>query len=361
MLFLGDIASPNAQCSADFLTSLKKYPHIFQNNCTVANLEGLFLDGTVPGNKPILYNHPSILEPLHYLNTKAVSLANNHTLDIPELFPDSKKMLDENGIGHSGAGVTVAEADTPAEFEYQGQKFLVFAFGWHILMQHQDNRPGHLYVSTIRPHRILELVKKAKKEQPDAKIIVKIHWSFDLETLPFPLYRQFSRAMIDAGVNAVVGCHSHCVQGGERYKDGLIIYGLGNFFMPWFTFINGTLELPDFSRMELAVEWDHKTGDATAHFFKYTHKKGDAHHELEHVTSESFTDGKTIESYSPYRNMSLEEYIPYYKAKRRKGFLMPTYKDYRQDLRNSVIDNVIIYRIKVARFLAERKLREWNN
>ncbi|MBK8078814.1 MAG: CapA family protein [Saprospiraceae bacterium] len=33
----------------------------------------------------------------------------------------------------------------------------------------------------------------------------------------------------DEGVNFIVGCHSHCVQGGEKYKDGYIVYGLGNF------------------------------------------------------------------------------------------------------------------------------------
>ena len=39
----------------------------------------------------------------------------------------------------------------------------------------------------------------------------------------------------DSGVNVVVGCHSHCIQGGELYKEGVIVYGLGNFFIPWNT------------------------------------------------------------------------------------------------------------------------------
>lgn len=46
------------------------------------------------------------------------------------------------------------------------------------------------------------------------------------------MHRLFAKALIDAVANVVAGAHSHCVQGGEKYKDGYIVYGLGNFFLP---------------------------------------------------------------------------------------------------------------------------------
>ena len=82
MIFIGDIASPDSVCSNQFLSSLKKHEHVFKNNFVVANLEGLLSNDYYKTKNPVLSNHPSIIEPLKYINTKVVTLANNHTLDI---------------------------------------------------------------------------------------------------------------------------------------------------------------------------------------------------------------------------------------------------------------------------------------
>ena len=41
--------------------------------------------------------------------------------------------------------------------------------------------------------------------------------------------QEFARALIDGGVDAVIGHHPHVLQGIERYKNGVIVYSLGNF------------------------------------------------------------------------------------------------------------------------------------
>jgi poly-gamma-glutamate synthesis protein (capsule biosynthesis protein) len=46
---------------------------------------------------------------------------------------------------------------------------------------------------------------------------------------PAAFLRRFARAAIDAGALAVVGHGPHRVRGVERYKDGVILYSLGNF------------------------------------------------------------------------------------------------------------------------------------
>jgi Bacterial capsule synthesis protein PGA_cap len=46
--------------------------------------------------------------------------------------------------------------------------------------------------------------------------------------------KSFTRKMIDAGADVVVGAHPHVTQGAEYYKNRLIVYSLGNFLFNGF-------------------------------------------------------------------------------------------------------------------------------
>jgi len=50
---------------------------------------------------------------------------------------------------------------------------------------------------------------------------------------PNPATRSRYRAFADLGVDVVVGHHTHCIQGMEKYGNCLIFYSLGNFFFPF--------------------------------------------------------------------------------------------------------------------------------
>ncbi len=357
MIFLGDIVSPTPQTSADFLSSLKEANHVFNGNCVIGNLEGLISDVYYKIKRPVLSNHPSVIEPLKLINTRAVSLANNHTLDLPFQLEATKELLAKNNIGFFGAGKTKEEADTPARINYKGFEFFILGYSWGVLMQHQKNTSGVMYVNPIRPKEVLLKISQLRKEHPKAKIIMKMHWSFDLETIPFPLHRSFSRAMIDAGANAVIGSHSHCVQGGERYNNGIIVYGLGNFFFPWYIFTSGESYFPDWTKTELAVQWDPESNQTKCHWFEYNYSP--EKHELKYLKTEEFDDGELINRYSPFRNMDQKQYISWYKKNRRKGLLIPVYRHHEDIVRNQLIDFYLKKRIRFARFLAETGLRAW--
>ena len=45
---------------------------------------------------------------------------------------------------------------------------------------------------------------------------------------------RYGHKIIDLGALIVYGHHPHVLQGIERYKKGLILYSLGNFFLPDF-------------------------------------------------------------------------------------------------------------------------------
>jgi poly-gamma-glutamate synthesis protein (capsule biosynthesis protein) len=59
--------------------------------------------------------------------------------------------------------------------------------------------------------------------------IVVLHSGYEYIDVPSPDQQAAARAAIDAGADLVIGHHAHILQGVEYYKDGVIVYGLGNF------------------------------------------------------------------------------------------------------------------------------------
>lgn len=359
MIFVGDIAVPGPLHSQQLDQVFEVHQQIFKDKEMLCNLEGLIADMDTHQRTPVLFNHPSVVPVLKRWNFKVAALANNHTLDIPEHFEHSRQLLTAVGIAAPGAGHSAMDASRPVGLMLDGKQAFVFNYCWDVMLQHQDNPSSEVYVSTIRWKHVLETVSKHKQEYPDASIVLLMHWNFDLETLPFPMYRQFSRALIDAGANVIAGCHSHCVQGAEAYKDGYIVYGMGNFFVPWHTYISGKIHFPDFARTEMAFEWDPKTNKAICHWFKY--QNSGVEHRLDHILSEDFAAGKMTRFYTPYTGMDTKQYLDFFRKNRRKKGGIPVYRDYRAEFRNSLSDWLIIRRIRLARMLAKYKLRQWNN
>lgn len=359
MIFIGDIAVPGPAYSQQLDKVFVEHQDIFRGKEILCNLEGLIADMDTRQRTPVLFNHPAIVPVLKQWNFKVAALANNHTLDIPEHYGATMQLLNTAGIAAPGAGYSVVDADRPVSVVLDGKQTFVFNYCWAVMLQHQNNPSAGVYVNTIRWKPILDAVSRHKKEHPDALIVVLMHWSFDLETLPFPIYRQFSRTLIDAGVNVIAGCHSHCVQGAEAYKNGYIVYGMGNFFVPWHTYIGGTIHFPDFSRTEMAFEWNPNTNKAVCHWFKYQNTATE--HKLDHVLSEDFSAGEMTRFYTPYAGMDASQYLHFFKANRRKRGGIPMYRDYRENIRNRLADWLIIRRIRLARMLAKYKMRQWNN
>ncbi len=132
MIFLGDIVSPTPQTSADFLASLKEALHVFDGDCVIGNLEGLISDNCDKTKRPVLSNHPSVIEPLKLINTRAVNLANNHTLDLPSQLETTRELLAKNNIGFFGAGKTKEEAETATRINNKRTEFFVMGYSWDV-------------------------------------------------------------------------------------------------------------------------------------------------------------------------------------------------------------------------------------
>jgi gamma-polyglutamate biosynthesis protein CapA len=60
-------------------------------------------------------------------------------------------------------------------------------------------------------------------------IAVSFHWGAERAKELRSYQPLLAHAAIDAGADLVIGHHPHILQGVEHYRDGLILYSLGNF------------------------------------------------------------------------------------------------------------------------------------
>lgn len=360
MIFLGDIASPDSKTSEQLEKCLNEYSSIFTGKRLICNFEGLISkDDHSTTNHPVLYNNSAVPFILNRGIPPILCLANNHTLDLPAEFDNTVDILERGKIPYCGAGKSKDASLSPLKFSDGDRQIILFNAVWDFLLYRQKNPSKGVYVAEINEHRLIREVIRQRVANPDAAIVIYLHWSFDLEKLPFPMYRQFSRSLIDSGVNLVLGTHSHCIQGGEKYKNGYIVYGLGNFYLPFNIFAGSYLTFPDFARLQLAFEWDYNSNCAVCHWFEYHNNGND--HTLKHLSTEKFEDSIILSKHTPYATMSDIEYISFYIKNRRKKYLIPVYRDYKKSFTNIMFTRFLMMRASVAHSLAKMGLRKWQN
>ena len=360
MIFLGDIAVPDHISSTLVAKILDENKEIFRKKLIICNLEGLIHDApSFNDNKPVLYNDPSLLEILANERQSVMCLANNHILDFPDMFKYTIEEIQKKNLLYCGAGETFKNAESPLIFKEGNRSFALFNACWDFLLYNHSNPESGIHVARIRENMLLESIHQLKKVSPEISIITYFHWNLDMETIPFPMYRKFSKALIDSGTDLVIGAHSHCVQGGEKYGKGYIIYGLGNFFIPDYRYAGGNLYFPARSKISLGLEWDTDSDKVICHWFE--DQSASESGKLSYLGSDDFEISIRLEEFSPFRGMSDDEYISYFKKNRRKKWLIPDYKDHRHLFRNRIYTSVLMGRAKFARLLARLKLIKWQN
>jgi len=172
--------------------------------------------------------HPDTLQVLKNLGVTMVSLGNNHMLDYGEkALAETIEHLNVSGIKYAGAGRNYEEANRPLLLECNGKKiaFLshVFIYSASTLMA-KRNRVG---VSDHRIRNILPRIKELSRQ--GYQVIISIHWGWEYSFYPIPYQMKQARQMIDNGAMLILGHGPHYPQGIENYKDGQIVYSLGNF------------------------------------------------------------------------------------------------------------------------------------
>ncbi|TAH70895.1 MAG: CapA family protein [Anaerolineaceae bacterium] len=174
---------------------------------------------------------PKRVEILKEMGVDIVSLANNHALDFrEEALLDTFTTLDEAGVDYVGAGVNMNRAKAPIYYTigdttiaYVAASHVIYAMDWYAT----DTRPG--MIGTYDPALFVTSIKEAK-ENSDF-VVVYVHWGKERTHEPVSYQKNLAKIYIDAGADAVIGCHPHVMQGIEFYKGKTIAYSLGNY---WF-------------------------------------------------------------------------------------------------------------------------------
>ncbi|MBI2633913.1 MAG: CapA family protein, partial [Parcubacteria group bacterium] len=85
------------------------------------------------------------------------------------------------------------------------------------------------YNLTWNPPSEEEIAEQVRELKTNSDfVIVSFHWGEEYQDFPSEKQRSLAHKIIDAGANIVMGHHGHHLQPVEKYKNGLILYSLGN-------------------------------------------------------------------------------------------------------------------------------------
>lgn len=177
---------------------------------------------------------PSRAELLKAFGTDIVGLANNHVYDFgPDALLDTIAVLDENQIPHVGAGADLEEAEKPYYFICNGRKIAIVAAtqierSTNYTKEATEDSPGVL--KTLNPDKFAEVIRNTKKNSD--YVIAFVHWGTEGDSNYGRDQYELAKEFAAAGADAIIGGHTHCLQGFEIIDGTPLIYSLGNF---WFS------------------------------------------------------------------------------------------------------------------------------
>lgn len=194
---------------------------------TMFNLEVPLTDLSTPIKKcgPNLIAPTKTIAGLKAINPHFFTLANNHILDQGEQgLKSTIALLDKYGIAYAGAGKDLASAAKPYIFELDGKKFGVYCCAEHEFTIATETTPG---ANPFDPLNSLDHVIELKGKCD--YVIVLYHGGKEHYRYPSPYLQKVCRKLVDKGADIVVCQHSHCIGCEEKWHEGTIVYGQGNF------------------------------------------------------------------------------------------------------------------------------------
>jgi poly-gamma-glutamate synthesis protein (capsule biosynthesis protein) len=192
-----------------------------------ANLECMLTTQGKPMDKSYLIRaHPRWGQTLVAAGFDLVTLANNHALDFGQAGLDGTlSTLQDLGVAAIGAGPSREAAHRPAIFNLNGVRVAVLGYAaarWN----GSADVPATDQLAWAKPAAVQADVR-AVRDQVDL-VVVLLHAGAEYATVPSQGQVAVAHAAIDAGADLVAGHHTHVTQTVERYKQGLIVYGLGD-------------------------------------------------------------------------------------------------------------------------------------
>lgn len=212
-------------------------PVLRSADAVIANLECAISARGSPWNRPPKVFHfrarPAAINVLRAANIRAVSLANNHSLDYGEdALLDTLRCLDDSGIAHAGAGRCLKEAMAPAVIDAAGLRVgIVGVTDNEPPFAARDDRPGAYYSEVGAPALLpaLQEIVAGLRDDGAGLTVLSIHWGPNMVEVPPNRFRRFAHAAIESGVDLLHGHSAHLFQAVEAHRSGLVLYDTGDF------------------------------------------------------------------------------------------------------------------------------------
>lgn len=236
--FVGDIGLHNGYENGNYdKEDLRKYLTQFQNNdLIIGNLETFVRSNyRNPIKSPTLETSKTAYDVLKGFNW-LLGTANNHLFDTGlSGYNDSIQHLNQIGIKTWGTSLT--SEVKPFRTTINDKKLSILNYV-HLDTGLKTPSECKINIATYDRDKIIEAILLEKKTGD--LVILYFHWGGSMDYGHFPDEYQIkdSRYFIDAGADAILGTHNHCIQPIDYYKGKPIVYGLGHFLFDDF-YYNG--------------------------------------------------------------------------------------------------------------------------
>ena len=198
----------------------------------------------IPGKAYTFCAAPENVSILKELGVDIVGLANNHVYDFgPEAFADTLATLRGAEIAYVGAGADIKEASAPVYVDVDGYK-IAYVAATRAEKNIKTPEATETSGGVFRCYDNTDYIEKIKEAKANADYVIALpHWGTEHSTILESAQTDGAKEYIDAGADAVIGAHTHCLQGMDFYNGKPIIYSLGNFWFDDYTLDTMLLEL----------------------------------------------------------------------------------------------------------------------
>lgn len=199
---------------------------------TFMNLEGVISDsGLDPSSfKSFAFRgSPRMAKTLRGAGFNLANIANNHIMQHGvAAFDESVAALREAGIAPLGLKSSSEFSTEPVFMEIDGAR--VGMLGYSTVPE--QYAPGAVSYAQSEPEAVRRDVRLLK--QSVDYLILSCHCGVEAMDRPSPETIELARSLVDCGCDVFIGHHPHVFQPVELYKNGVILYSLGNFLSDFF-------------------------------------------------------------------------------------------------------------------------------
>ena len=177
---------------------------------------------------PNLRALPETIKGIKALSPSVIGLANNHIMDYGENgLSDTLSLLSDNDIPYVGVGKNLKESAQSIHIvEEKSWRIGFYACAEHEFSIATEESPG---ANPFDPLETGDIIKSLKNDYKLDLLIVLYHGGKEYYQYPSLGLQKVCRHLVQKGADLVVCQHSHCIGAYERYLNGDIVYGQGNF------------------------------------------------------------------------------------------------------------------------------------